>query len=142
MKELIFIATTKKLTRKCLRISNSFVIIFAWTESLSCQTVMLQWYLCIKVSLTLHFYRCIMVQNWYRWWYIPIHALASEIGLPICCVLPAMHAGCDSVSSFSHIKKMAAFQTLKNKIDQLTHMIELVISISLFSPSAVISWRK
>ena len=53
--------------------------------------------------------------------YIPIHALASEIGLSICCLLPAMHAGCDSVSSFSY---MTAFQTLKNKIDELTNMID------------------
>ena len=142
MKELIFIATTKKLTRKYLRISNYFMTIFVWTESLFRQAVILQWYLCLKVSLTLHSYRCIMVQNWYRWRYIPIYALASEIGLPICCVLPAMHAGCDSINSFSHIKKMAAVQTLKNKIDKLTYMIDLVISISLFSPSAVTSWRK
>ena len=41
-KRLIFIATTKKLTRKCLSISNSFMIIFVWTESLFRQTVMLQ----------------------------------------------------------------------------------------------------
>ena len=54
---------------------------------------------------------------------MPIHPLASEIGLPICCLLPAMHAGCDSVSRFSHIGKMAAFQTLKNKIDELTNII-------------------
>ena len=52
-KELIFIATTKRLTRKCLRISNSFMI-FVWTEPLFHQTVMLEWYLCIKVSLTSH----------------------------------------------------------------------------------------
>ena len=31
--------------------------------------------------------------------------------------------GCDSVSTFSHIKKMATFQTLKNKIDELRDMI-------------------
>ena len=31
---------------------------------------------------------------------IPRHLLVSELGLPICCLLPAMHAisGCDSVS--------------------------------------------
>ena len=42
----------------------------------------------------------------------------------ICCLLPAMLAGCDSVSSFSHIRKMTAFQTLKNKIDDLTNMFD------------------
>ena len=35
-----------------------------------------------------------------------------------------MHAGCDSVSSFSHIRKMTAFQTLKNKIEEVTNMID------------------
>ena len=47
--------------------------------------------------------------------YIPTHVLASELGLPIWCLGPAMHAvsGCDSVSSFSHIRKTATFQTLK-----------------------------
>ena len=55
MKEFIFIATAKKLTQKCLRISNSFVIIFIWTKSsFFRQTVMLQWYVYIKVSLALH----------------------------------------------------------------------------------------
>ena len=57
--------------------------------------------------------------------YIPIHVLASESGLPIwCCLLPAMHAGCDSVSSFSHIRKMTTLQTLNNKIDELINMID------------------
>ena len=63
-----------------------------------------------------------MVQNWYRWRYI--HALASETGLLINCLLSAMHTGCDSVSSFSHIRKMTAFQTLKNKIEEVTNMID------------------
>ena len=56
--------------------------------------------------------------------YIPIHALASEIGLPICCLHPAMHAVCGSVNNFSYIRKMTTFQTLKNKIDKLTNMID------------------
>ena len=51
--------------------------------------------------------------------YIPIHVLASELELPICCLLPAMHAGCNLVS----IRKMTTFQTLKNKIDKMTNMI-------------------
>ena len=47
--------------------------------------------------------------------YIPIHVLASELGLPMCCLGSAMHAvsGCDSVSSFPHIRKTKTFQTLK-----------------------------
>ena len=56
--------------------------------------------------------------------YIPTHVLASELGLPICCWLSAMHAVCDSVNSFSHIRKITTFQTLKNKIDELTNMID------------------
>ena len=55
--------------------------------------------------------------------YIPIHVLASELGLPIYCLLSTMHAGCDSISSFSHIGKITMSQTLKNKIDELTNMI-------------------
>ena len=43
--------------------------------------------------------------------FIPIHVLASELGLPTYCLLPAMHAvsGCDSVGSFSHIEKITIF---------------------------------
>ena len=47
--------------------------------------------------------------------YIPIYVLASELRLSVCFFLPAMHAGCDSTSSFSHIRKMTTFQTLKKK---------------------------
>ena len=67
-----------------------------------------------------------MAQNWCRRrseiLYIHIHLLASELGLLICCLLLAMRAmsGCDSVSTFSHIKKIATFKTLKSKIDELT----------------------
>ena len=54
-----------------------------------------------------------------------------------------MHAmsGCDSVSSFSHAGKKAAFQTLKNKISELTNMIDFdeFPSLSLESPSVVTS---
>ena len=41
--------------------------------------------------------------------------------LPICCLLPAMHAGCDSVSSLSYRRKMAAFQQNRrnDKYDRL-----------------------
>ena len=56
---------------------------------------------------------------------------------------PAIHAisGCDSVISFSHIGQVTAFQTLKNKIDELTGMIDFgeFPSISLESPSVVTS---
>ena len=55
--------------------------------------------------------------------YIPIHVLSSELGLPICRWFSAMHAGCDSVSSFTYIRKIATFQTLKNKIDELKNKI-------------------
>ena len=47
-----------------------------------------------------------------------------------CCLLPRMHAECDFLSSFSYIRKITAFQTLKNKINKL-------ISLALFSPSSV-----
>ena len=49
-----------------------------------------------------------------------------------------MHAisGCDSVSSFSHIGKKAAFQTLKNKINELTDKIDFdeFLLLSLENP--------
>ena len=57
--------------------------------------------------------------------HIPRHVLATELGLPICCLLLAVHAGCDLVSSFLHILKMATFQALKNKINELTNMIDV-----------------
>ena len=72
-----------------------------------------------------------------------LHVLVLELGLPLCCLLPAMHAisGCDSVSSLSHIGKITTFQILKNKIDELTDMIDFgeYPSLSLESPSAVTS---
>ena len=44
----------------------------------------------------------------------PVHLVASELGLPICCLLREMHAisGCNSVNSFSHTGKITAFQHL------------------------------
>ena len=75
--------------------------------------------------------------------YTRIHLLASELGLPICCLLLAMRvmSGCDSISTFSHIEKIATFQTLKNKIDKLTYMINFgeFASLSLESLSVVTS---
>ena len=56
----------------------------------------------------------------------PTHLLASELSLPICCLLLAVRAisECDSVSTLSHIGKIATFQTLKNKINKLTDMLD------------------
>ena len=69
--------------------------------------------------------------------YIPVHLVASELELPICCLLPAMHAisRCNSVSSFSHAG-IITFQTLKNKHDKLTDEFP---SLSLESLSVVTS---
>ena len=55
-------------------------------------------------------------------------------------LVPAMHAGCDSVSSFSHIRKITTSQTLK-KTKSTNRQIwsTSVISFTLFSPSAVTS---
>ena len=49
-----------------------------------------------------------------------------------------MHAisGCNCVSSFSRTGKITTFQTLKNKLDDLTDIISALI---LGSPSAVTS---
>ena len=71
--------------------------------------------------------------------------LASELGLLICCLLLAIRAisGCDSVSTFSHIEKIATFQILKNKIDKLVGIIDFGEFPSLFleSLSAVTSMQ-
>ena len=55
---------------------------------------------------------------------IPIHVLTSKLRLPICCVFPAVHTGRDFVNSFLHIRKMTIFQSLKDKIGELTNMID------------------
>ena len=87
-----------------------------------------------------------MVQNWCRRRseiYTPIHLLASELGLPICCLLLAVRviSGYDSVSTFSLNEKIAPFETLKNKFDELTDMIDFreFFSLSLESLSVVTS---
>ena len=66
-----------------------------------------------------------MVHNWRSGIYTPIHLLASELGLPICCLLLAMRAmsGCDSASTFSHSKD-GNIPNIKKKIDELTYMID------------------
>ena len=67
--------------------------------------------------------------------------LASKLALAICCLLPAMHVilGCNSASSFSHIRKIIVFQTLK--IGKLTDMINFCEfpSLSSENPSVVTS---
>ena len=73
--------------------------------------------------------------------YISVHPVASELGFPICCLLPAMHAisECSSISSFSHTGKITAFQTLRNKLDEWTDMRSPLLNSphSLESPSVV-----
>ena len=73
--------------------------------------------------------------------YTLTHLLASELGLQIWCLLPAMPAvsGCDSACSFSHTGKITAFQTLKNKINELTELIDFSEFPTLYleSPSVV-----
>ena len=75
--------------------------------------------------------------------YTPIHLLASELGLPICCLLLAMRAmaRCHPVSTFSHIEETATFQALKSKIGELTDMIGFgeFPSLSLESLSVITS---
>ena len=48
-------------------------------------------------------------------------------------------SGCEFVSSFSHFGKIRAFQTLKNKIDKVTDMIDYCEfpSLALESPLVV-----
>ena len=59
---------------------------------------------------------------------VSLHLVASKLGLPIRCLLPAMYAisRCDSISSFLNIGKITTFQTLKNKQNKLemTDMID------------------
>ena len=57
-------------------------------------------------------------------WFKLVLETIRDIYNYICRLLLAMHvmSGCDSVSSFSRIEKIATFQTLKNKIDKLTNM--------------------
>ena len=117
MKKLIFSTTKKKLTQKCLRISSSLVIIFAWTgSSLSRQTLMLRWYLYAISN---------MVLNWYRWRseMYPCTPSSFKIGIPN--MLLASCNACD-IKMWLH-QQFFTFQTLKNKqhkFDELTDMID------------------
>ena len=56
-------------------------------------------------------------------------------------VFASSNVRCDSVSTFSHIEKIATFQTLKNKIDKLTDIIDFgeFPSLSLESLSVAAS---
>ena len=87
-----------------------------------------------------------MVQNWRRrrsGIYTNMHLLASELGLPICCLLLAMRVQCQDVTAsvLFHIEKIAIFQAIKSKIDEQADMIDFgeFPSLSLESLSAVIS---
>ena len=122
MIELIFIATTIKLAQKFLRISSSFLIIFIWTGSLLFhQTLMLLWYLYIT-NFLVTFLDAI-------WFYtgtgddqrcIPVHLVASKLELPICRLLPAMHAisGVTPPVICSQTGNITTFQTLKKQAAQ------------------------
>ena len=126
MKESIFIATRKKLTQKCLCISGFFLIIFIWTRSsMFRQTMMLQWYLYIEASLTLHL-TCNTILNWYRWWSEMYPCTPSSFTVGITSML-LVSCKVDSVSSCSHTEKITTLQTLKNKqskLDGLTVIID------------------
>ena len=132
MDKFIFIATTKKLIQKCLCIASSFVIISVRTGlSLFHQTLLLGWYLYLKVSLTLHYFL-----NWYRW-----RSEMYPCTPSIYCLLPAVHviSRCDSVSSFSYTGKIQTFQILKNKQGKLRGCVKcdrlLWISLTFFRKS-------
>ena len=83
-----------------------------------------------------------IVQNWFKIVTGGDQRYIS-IQLPICCLLPQMHgiSGYDPVNSFSHIGKKTTFQSLKNKINELTDTIGFgeFPSLSLESPSVVAS---
>ena len=52
---------------------------------------------------------------------VSLHLVASKLGLPIYCLLPAIYAisRCGFISRFSHTGKIATFQTLKSKQNKL-----------------------
>ena len=121
-------------------IASSFVITFVWTGlSLFRQTLMLGWYLYIKVSLILHYFL-----NWYRWRSEMYPCTPSILKIEIMnmlCLLPARHviSRYDSVSSFSYTGKIATFEILKNKQNKLRGSGKcdrfLWISLTFFSKS-------
>ena len=71
--------------------------------------------------------------------YTSIHLLASPIHLFASAMhLLASSIRCDSVCTFSHNRKIARFKTLKNKIDELTDMIDFCEFPSLSLESLLI----
>ena len=119
-------------------ISSSFVIIFVWTGS-SLYRHVTSISLCLSVTKP-HIFRNNTVLNYTsnNQRYIPVHLVASELRLAICCLFPAMHAisRCNSVSSFSHTGKITTFQKLKSKFDELTVCDQLrPIPLTLFRKS-------
>ena len=60
--------------------------------------------------------------------------ISISLRIRITNVLPAMHkmSGCDSVSTFSHIEKIATFQTIKNKIENVSYDRLRWIFLTLF----------
>ena len=59
--------------------------------------------------------------------FIPIHTICDKLGATLCNILPIFHCltGCDSTSSFHGIGKKKAFTILKNKKEQLFHLIDV-----------------
>ena len=121
------LVTSQSMTQKCLpNVSSSFVIIFVWTGSSLvhwwscthwCCGDITHW--CCRVVISLHQSVTSIILLDAIWFKIGIsvdqrytHELASELWLPICCLLLEMYAipGCDPVSSFSDIWKIATFQ--------------------------------
>ena len=132
MKELIFIATTQKLTQKCFRISSSFVIIFIWAG-----------YLDMKVSLTLQ-YGSKLVSKTIRDIYTYI---SSSLRIRITNMLLASCNACNVRMWLRQYfftywkKKQHHLETLKDKIGKLTDMTSFdeFPSLSLESLSVVTS---
>ena len=125
-----------------LRISSFFVVIFIWAGSpLIRQTLMLRWYLYMKVSLDAIAFK---VQNLgsklvpktirdiCTYTYINFRIRVTNMLLVSCNACNAI-SGCDSVSTI--------FQAIKNKIHELTDMIDFgeFTSLSLEGLSVVTS---
>ena len=124
--------------------SSFFVIIFVWTgSSLYRHVTAISLYLSVTKP---HISRNNTVLNYTsnNKRYIPVHLVASELRLPICCLLPAIHtiSRCNSVSSFSHTGKITTFQKIKKQIrrtDRYVINFAQFPSLSLESPSVATS---
>ena len=125
--------TTKTLTQKCFCKSNFFFenirLNRVITASPDTDVVVISLYQTVTnlTFLDAIWFKLVMVMDQR---YIPIHLLASELGLPICCLLPAIHA-------------ISGWQHSKHKIDQLTDMIKFgeFLSLSLESPLPLIFYH-